>query len=434
MSETTTAAPDGRSPVRKSPPSALSAKLKTAFNRFRGVPVETDLAAYARTVRSIRAAHEDGELAAIADAEIARRAAALRRPPADGACVPPPREEERVRVGIFALALEAARRATGLDAHDVQIVAGLAMADGRIAELPTGEGKTLAAVFSASYFALLGRPVHVLTFNDYLARRDAVWMGPAYRLLGLSVGAVQEGLDKAAKKAAYACDITYATAKEAGFDYLRDRLAYEPGELVHRPFAVALVDEADSILIDEARIPLVISGPRSPWTRCLAAGRPRPGPRAGPRLRDRRRERQRLPDRRGHPPRRVGPRLRQPVHAGERDAPGGGPLRPPRRAPARARRRLHRPRRPHRDRRRVHRPGHGQAALARRPPGRGRGQGGGAARLRGAHPRLDHAPALLPALSDALRHDGHGRALGARDQGILRPGRRRRAVPPAVRA
>jgi preprotein translocase subunit SecA len=238
----------------------LSAKLKTAFNRFRGVPVETDLAGSARTVRSIRAAHESGELAAIADAEIARRAAALRRPPADEASVPPSREEERVRVAIFALALEASRRATGLDAHDVQIIAGLAMADGRIAELPTGEGKTLAAVFTASYFALLGRPVHVLTFNDYLACRDAVWMGPAYRLLGLSVGAVKERLDKAAKKAAYACDITYATAKEAGFDYLRDRLAYEPVELVHRPFAVALVDEADSILIDEARIPLVISG------------------------------------------------------------------------------------------------------------------------------------------------------------------------------
>ena len=134
------------------------------------------------------------------------------------------------------------------------------MADGKIAELPTGEGKTLAAVFTASSFALAGRPVHVLTFNDYLARRDAAWMGPAYRLLGLSVGAAQEGMDKPAKRAAYACDVTYATAKEAGFDYLRDRLAYEPGELVHRPFAAALVDEADSILIDEARIPLVISG------------------------------------------------------------------------------------------------------------------------------------------------------------------------------
>ena len=115
-------------------------------------------------------------------------------------------------------------------------------------------------MFTASYFALAGRPVHVLTFNDYLARRDAAWMGPAYRLLGVSVGAAQEGLDKPAKRAAYACDVTYATAKEAGFDYLRDRLAHEPGELVHRPFAAALVDEADSILIDEARVPLVIAG------------------------------------------------------------------------------------------------------------------------------------------------------------------------------
>jgi preprotein translocase subunit SecA len=230
--------------------SALSARIRTAFNRLRGIPVETDLAAYLRTVRSIRAVHGREGLAAVADAEIRRRAATLRGAPAG----------EDTRAAVFALVLEAARRATGLAAHDVQLVAGLAMADGRIAELPTGEGKTLAAVFAAAAFALAGRPVHVLTFNDYLARRDAAWMGPAYRLLGLSVGAVQEGQDNAAKKAAYACDVVYATAKEAGFDHLRDRLAYEPAELVHRPFAVALVDEADSILIDEARIPLVISG------------------------------------------------------------------------------------------------------------------------------------------------------------------------------
>jgi preprotein translocase subunit SecA len=260
MSETTTSAPAGPDPVRTRPPSALSAKLKTAFNRFRGVPIETDLARYARQVRMIRAAHAADGLAAVSDAEIGRRAAALRRPPAESLAAPSLSDQERSRVAIFALALEAVRRGTGLDAHDVQLIAGLAMADSRIAELPTGEGKTLAAVFTASLFALLGRPVHVLTFNDYLARRDAAWMGPAYRLLGLSVGAVQEGLDKPAKKAAYACDVAYATAKEAGFDFLRDRLAYEPGELVQRPFAAALVDEADSILIDEARIPLVISG------------------------------------------------------------------------------------------------------------------------------------------------------------------------------
>ena len=241
-------------PMRR--PTAFSAKFRTAFNRFRGVPIETDLARYARLVRMIRAAHARDGLAAIADAEIGRRAAAFRLKPGDRRSA----DEESARIAIFALALEAARRGPGLDAHDVQLVTGLAMAEGRIAELPTGEGKTLAAVFTAAYFALRGRPVHVLTFNDYLARRDAAWMGPAYRLLGLSAGAVQEGQDNPAKKAAYACDVAYATAKQAGFDFLRDRLACEPGELVHRPFAVALVDEADSILIDEARIPLVIAG------------------------------------------------------------------------------------------------------------------------------------------------------------------------------
>ncbi|MBP1770382.1 MAG: secA 2, partial [Candidatus Aminicenantes bacterium] len=241
-------------------------KFRTAFNRFRGHPVEDDLSAYSKTVRRIRQFQESAALGRRTGAELGLAASALRnrlvntaspsQPDSKPGRIPP----GEARVEAYALALEAARRATGLAAHDVQIVAGLAMADGRIAELPTGEGKTLAAVFTAAFFALSGRPVHVLTFNDYLARRDAAWMGPAYRLLGLSVGTVQEGMDKPAKRAAYACDVVYATAKEAGFDYLRDRLAYEPGELVHRPFAAALVDEADSILIDEARIPLVISG------------------------------------------------------------------------------------------------------------------------------------------------------------------------------
>jgi preprotein translocase subunit SecA len=212
-------------------------------------------------VRRIRARHDQMGLAGIPDPEIGRLAAALRsrRKACLGAASPGCPEAADLEEAL-ALALEATRRATGLAAHDVQIIAGLALAEGKIAELPTGEGKTLVAVLAAAWFALGGRPVHVLTFNDYLARRDAAWMGPAFRLLGLSVGAVQEGLEKPGKRAAYACDIIYATAKEAGFDYLRDRLAYEPGECVHRPFSVALVDEADSILIDEARIPLVISG------------------------------------------------------------------------------------------------------------------------------------------------------------------------------
>jgi preprotein translocase subunit SecA len=235
----------------------MNEKIRTAFNKFRGVAVETDLAKYARAAARVRELHRAEGLSRMSDTELGRLAAALRSRLTSGLSK---EDAGRARLEALALAVEAARRAVGLDAHDVQIVAGLAMADGKIAELPTGEGKTLAAVFPAAYFALAGRPVHVLTFNDYLARRDAAWMGPAYRLLGLSVGVVQEGMGKPAKRAAYACDIVYATAKESGFDHLRDRLAYEPAELVHRPFDVALVDEADSILIDEARIPLVISG------------------------------------------------------------------------------------------------------------------------------------------------------------------------------
>jgi len=262
MSDDNAAGRAGRDPEKRQGPSVTSAKLKTLFNRFRGHPVETDLEGYARVVRDIRAFHEEKGLARLSDGEIGRLAASLRRRLADAPSKTksPAGRGGEARIEAFALVLEATRRATGLDAHDVQIIAALAMAEGTIAELPTGEGKTLAAVFTASCFALAGRPVHVLTFNDYLARRDAAWMGPAYLLLGVSVGAAREGLDKPEKRAAYACDVTYATAKEAGFDYLRDRLAYEPGEVVHRPFAAALVDEADSILIDEARIPLVIAG------------------------------------------------------------------------------------------------------------------------------------------------------------------------------
>lgn len=166
----------------------------------------------------------------------------------------------RAAVPVFALVREAARRALGLEPFGVQILAGLAMAQHRIVEMPTGEGKTLAAVFPVSLHALAGRGVHVLTCNDYLARRDAAWMGPVYRLLGLSVGCVQEGMGIPERRAAYRADITYLTAREAGFDLLRDCLCLEPQEQVHRPFHLAVIDEADSILVDEARIPLVIAG------------------------------------------------------------------------------------------------------------------------------------------------------------------------------
>lgn len=163
-------------------------------------------------------------------------------------------------VDTFAHAAIAAERVLGLRMFDVQLMGARAMQQGHIAEMQTGEGKTLAAVPAAVWFALHGRGIHVLTANDYLARRDAQWMGGIYERFGLTVGSVSQPATAGQRRAAYACDITYATANEAGFDYLRDGLARTPGELVQRPFAFALIDEADSILIDEARIPLVIAG------------------------------------------------------------------------------------------------------------------------------------------------------------------------------
>ncbi len=166
---------------------------------------------------------------------------------------------DKLLIEAFALVNEVIYRVLQINAFDVQIIAGIELYNCKLIEMQTGEGKTLAAVFPAYLNALTGDGVHILTFNDYLAFRDANWMGPIFEFLGLSVGFVQEGMGKQERKKAYACDITYVTAKEAGFDYLRDSLSYEVNELVHRPFNYAIVDEADSIMIDEARIPLVLA-------------------------------------------------------------------------------------------------------------------------------------------------------------------------------
>jgi preprotein translocase subunit SecA len=160
----------------------------------------------------------------------------------------------------IALATAAASRVLHLDMFNVQLQGALALAEGRIAEMQTGEGKTLTAVPAVAWLARSRRGVHVMTVNDYLARRDAAWMGGIYSLLGLTVGCIQQGMNCQERKAAYACDVTYATANEVGFDFLRDQVALSPEEQVHRPFHAALIDEADSILIDEARIPLVLAG------------------------------------------------------------------------------------------------------------------------------------------------------------------------------
>src|SRR5688500_8804675 len=144
---------------------------------------------------------------------------------------------------------------------DVQLMGGMVLHRGTIAEMKTGEGKTLVATLPAYLTALEGKGVHVVTVNDYLARRDAEWMGQVYRFLGLSVGVIVPNLPDQARRDAYASDITYGTNNEFGFDYLRDNMKYERGSMVQRPFNYAIVDEVDSILIDEARTPLIISGP-----------------------------------------------------------------------------------------------------------------------------------------------------------------------------
>ena len=172
-------------------------------------------------------------------------------------------ERARDVLEIVALTAVVAARVLGLVMFDVQLRGALALAHGKIAEMQTGEGKTLAAVPAIICYAKEGQGVHVMTVNDYLARRDAKWMGPIYEFLGLSVGCIQQGMSVEDRQRAYACDITYATANEVGFDYLRDHLALYPRELVQRPFAVAVIDEADSLLIDEARVPLVIAGGES---------------------------------------------------------------------------------------------------------------------------------------------------------------------------
>ncbi|ROO27240.1 preprotein translocase subunit SecA [Salinisphaera orenii MK-B5] len=161
----------------------------------------------------------------------------------------------------FATVREASKRILGMRHFDVQLIGGLVLHQGKIAEMKTGEGKTLVATLTTYLNALPGDGVHIITVNDYLASRDAEWMGRLYRFLGLSVGVIYSGQDPQGKRAAYACDITYGTNNEFGFDYLRDNMAFSPGDRVQRPLSYAIIDEVDSILIDEARTPLIISGP-----------------------------------------------------------------------------------------------------------------------------------------------------------------------------
>ncbi|MGA8011467.1 MAG: preprotein translocase subunit SecA [Candidatus Acidiferrales bacterium] len=164
-------------------------------------------------------------------------------------------------VPAFATAREAGRRTLGMRHFDVQLIGGIVLHQGKIAEMKTGEGKTLVATLGAYLNSLTGKGVHIVTVNDYLARRDAEWMGPIFKMLGLTVGVIVHDLDDAQRRAAYAADITYGTNNEFGFDYLRDNMKYDLKDCVQRGHHFAIVDEVDSILIDEARTPLIISGP-----------------------------------------------------------------------------------------------------------------------------------------------------------------------------
>jgi preprotein translocase subunit SecA len=172
-------------------------------------------------------------------------------------------QEAQTAAETMAAAAVAAERLLGLDMFDVQLQGSLGLADGKIAEMQTGEGKTLAAVPAILWYAKAGKGIHVMTVNDYLARRDAKWMGPIYAFFGVSVGCIQQSMTSDERKAAYLRDVTYASANEIGFDFLRDQIAMYPEQQVHRSFAAVLIDEADSILIDEARIPLVLAGGES---------------------------------------------------------------------------------------------------------------------------------------------------------------------------
>ena len=166
----------------------------------------------------------------------------------------------------FAVVREAGWRAVQMRHFDVQLIGGMVLHQGKIAEMKTGEGKTLVATLACYLNALAGHGVHVVTVNDYLAKRDAEWMGKIYEFLGLTVGVIVHDLDDNERRAAYAADITYGTNNEFGFDYLRDNMKFEIKDCVQRGHYYAIVDEVDSILIDEARTPLIISGPTDQTT------------------------------------------------------------------------------------------------------------------------------------------------------------------------
>jgi preprotein translocase subunit SecA len=227
--------------------------LSSLAKKIFGSSNERLVRSYQRKVEEIGAF--EPELQRLSDAELTAKTAEFRARLAKGETV------DDLLAEAFAVVREAARRTLNMRHFDVQLIGGMVLHKGMISEMKTGEGKTLVATLAAYLNALPGKGVHIVTVNDYLASRDAAWMGQIYNFLGLTVGVIKHGLEEDERRAAYGCDITYATNNELGFDYLRDNMKYSAEDMVHRPFHYAIVDEVDSILIDEARTPLIISGP-----------------------------------------------------------------------------------------------------------------------------------------------------------------------------
>jgi preprotein translocase subunit SecA len=225
----------------------------TLASKIFGSSNERRVKGYRSRVEAINAL--EPEIEKLSDAELRARTETFREQYRAGASL------NDLLVPAFATVREAAKRTLGQRHFDVQLIGGMVLHEGKIAEMKTGEGKTLVATLAVYLNAIADEGVHVVTVNDYLASRDAEWMGQIYRFLGLSVGTIVHGLDDEQRKAAYAADVTYATNNELGFDYLRDNMKLRKDEMVQRGHAFAIVDEVDSILIDEARTPLIISGP-----------------------------------------------------------------------------------------------------------------------------------------------------------------------------
>src|ERR1043165_5860085 len=227
--------------------------LDTLLAKVVGTQNERELKRLRPVVASVNAL--EPTVKALSDDQLRAKTAEFKQRVANGETL------DELMPDAFAVVREAGRRVLNMRHFDVQLIGGAVLHKGRIAEMKTGEGKTLVATLAAYLNALEGKGVHVVTVNDYLARRDSEWMGKIYKFLGLTVGVIQHDMPDADRKHAYGSDVTYGTNNELGFDYLRDNMKFDLASMVQRGHHYAIVDEVDSILIDEARTPLIISGP-----------------------------------------------------------------------------------------------------------------------------------------------------------------------------